>query len=258
MSDRLVYGVHPVRLALEGGEPVARILVVDGRVGDALRVLLGLAEAAGVAVERVPRRRLDRLCPQGAHQGVVAELPPFPYSDLEEVLRAAGRAEGAPLLIACDRVQDPRNLGAILRSAAAFGAHGVLLPRHEAAAVTPAAERTAAGAASALPVAIVANLARALDRAREAGLWVAAAAARGGAVPEAADLTVPLCLVLGGEARGPRPGVLSRCDLALSIPLPGGVESLNVAAAAAVLLYEVGRQRGGGTLPPTRHGRPRG
>jgi len=243
VSARLLHGVHPVRRALEEGQAVRRLLVVDGSVGGALRAILGAAEAAKVAVRRVPRRKLDQLCPKGSHQGVVAELPPFVYATLDQILDATVRSDVVPLVLACDRVQDPRNLGAILRTAVAFGAQAVVLPRHEAAGVTPGAERTAAGAAGAVPVARVPNLAKALDRLKDAGLWVAAASAHEGTRPDGVDLSVPLCLVLGGEAKGPRRGVLARSDLVLHLELPGEVESLNVSAAAAALLYEAWRQR---------------
>jgi len=245
VSDaRRLAGIHPVLETLRRGLPVHRLLVARGRTGAGVREILGLAEQRRIPVDRLARRDLDRLAPASPHQGVVAELPPFPYASLDEVVDRVQAAGDRALVVAADRLADPRNLGALLRVSAAFSADAVLICRHEAAGVTPAAERAAAGTATALPVARVTNLARALDRLGEAGLWVAGACAEGGAPPATADLALPLCLVVGSESRGLRPGVARRCDLRLQIPLPGGVESLNVATAAAVLLYEVSRQRG--------------
>ena len=244
---RRVVGVHPVFESLDAPVAPLRVLVRSGSVGAALRRLLGAAEAAGVPVRRVHRSELDRLAGGVAHQGVVAELPPFPYRSLDEVVRAVAHTGEEALVVACDGVQDPRNLGAILRSAAAFGAQAVVIPKHGACGVTPAVERAAAGVTARLPVVLVTNLGRALDRLSEAGLWVAVADAHGGRPPGSIDLAVPLCLVLGGEAKGPRPGVARRGDLSLTLALPGPVESLNVGAAASVLLYEIARQRALGT-----------
>jgi 23S rRNA (guanosine2251-2'-O)-methyltransferase len=243
-DTRTVAGVHPVEEALAAGGGVRRVVVVEGSVGEALRRIIGLARDAGVAVDRAGKRALERLAGSKHHQGVVAVLPGFPYVSLAALVDAAvGDAERA-LIVACDRVQDPGNLGAMIRSAAAFGATGVLLSTKGSVGVTLAAEKASAGTAPRVRVARVTNLAGALDVLRDAGIWVAGAVASGGEAPQEADLRRPLCLAMGSEDSGLRPGVERRCELRLTIPLAGDVESLNVSVAAGILLHEVRRQQG--------------
>jgi len=182
---------------------------------------------------------LERLCGSPDHQGVVAEVDPYPYGDPRALLRR----EGA-LLVALDQVQDPRNLGAVCRSAEFAGAAGVVVPERRAAAVTPAACKASAGAVEHLEVAHVRNLADWLAEAKAAGFWIWGADAEAEATPWSADLTGPTVLVLGGEGKGLRPRVAAACDGLVALPRRGEIESLNVSAAATALLFEALRQRG--------------
>jgi 23S rRNA (guanosine2251-2'-O)-methyltransferase len=245
--------VNPVLELLRAGGSarVARVFVAEGAGRDEVEQA---ARAAGVSVEHAPRHRIAELsgAEGAAHQGVVAEVAPFEYADLEELLDRAGpqappqqAARQPPLIVALDGVQDPHNLGAIVRSAHALGAHGVVIPQDRAAQVTPAVEKAAAGALAWCPVARVVNLARALDAMRERGLWTAGLAADGAEDLDRADLTGPLALVVGAEGTGLRRLVREKCDRLLRIPMagPGGVGSLNASVAAALALYEVARQR---------------
>jgi 23S rRNA (guanosine2251-2'-O)-methyltransferase len=184
----------------------------------------------------VPERVLTELAGTRDHQGVVARVEPFRYADAYEL------AAGEPLLVCLDQVTDPRNLGAVIRSAEGAGATGVVLPAHNSARVTPAVARSSAGAVEHLPVAVVANLSRYLNEVKGPRLWVWAADTGGTPMGEA-DLAGGLALVFGAEGKGLRPLVRKACDAAVSIPLAGEVESLNVSVAAAVLLYEARRQR---------------
>jgi len=242
-GSRRVGGIHAVEEALRTSALVKRLWLHDGELGPGLRELLERAEGLGLPVQRCPRKELTRLLADRHHQGVVAQVEAFPYLDLRDVLARLGGSDEPALVVACDRIQDPRNLGAVLRSAAAFGVEAVLLPIRDACEVTPAAERASAGAARQLAVARVDNLAKALDQLKEQGFWVAGAGARGGKSPRHLDLTGRLCLVVGAEGRGLRPGVERRCDFGITIPIHGQVESLNVSVAAAVLLYEAFCQR---------------
>jgi 23S rRNA (guanosine2251-2'-O)-methyltransferase len=244
--ERLVlYGRHPVLEALRSGtRPIEEVLVADP-ADPRLGAILGLARQAGVRWGRAPRAALAALAGTPHHQGVVARVAARPYADLEGLLAAArGRAE-PPLVLALDQVQDPGNLGNLLRTAEALGVHGALLPRHEAVGLTALVAKAAAGALEHLAVARVGNLARALDVLKAEGCWVVGAAARGPDLPPpwAVDLRGPLVVVLGSEGRGLRPLVARGCDALTRIPLAGRVEALNVAAAGAALLYEVRRQR---------------
>jgi 23S rRNA (guanosine2251-2'-O)-methyltransferase len=242
--SRFVYGVNPVLEALRAHpRDVVRVLVERGREGrrsqGADRVAQAAADA-GVKVDEVPHGDLAHRSRSGVHQGVGAELTEFRYAELEDLFETAG---GAAFLLVLDGVTDPQNLGALVRSAHALGASGVVVPKDRAAGITPAAFKAAAGALEHCPVARVTNLSRAIDQMKEQGIWTVALAADAEKDLGAIDLTVPIALVLGSEGEGVRPLVRKTCDHVARIPMAGQVGSLNVAAAGAVALYEVARQR---------------
>ena len=244
----LVYGVHPVEAVLDDDPSALREVWVAARGGRAERLATRI-EAAGLAMQRCGRETLDRLAPGARHQGVVARVRNRPAvhwpSILDSVERSIreGGAGGPPLLLVLDQVQDPRNLGACLRSAAAAGAAAVVVPRRRAAGLGAAVRRTAAGGAERVPLVEVPNLVRALRDLAARGVTVA------GADPEAplpawkADLGGPLALVLGAEEDGLRRLTRERCDHLVAIPMTVGGASLNVSVAAGILLYEALRQR---------------
>ncbi len=226
-TAELVYGRRAVREALRGRREVLELLATERAARD------GWERKPKI----VPERTLTELAGTRDHQGVVARVEPFRYADAYEL------AAGEPLLVALDQVTDPRNLGAVIRSAEGAGATGVILPAHNSARVTPAVARSSAGAVEHLPVAVVPNLARYLNEVKGPRLWVYGADAAGISMADA-DLSGGLSLVFGAEGKGIRPLVRRACDASVSIPLSGRVESLNVSVAAAVLLYEARRQRG--------------
>jgi 23S rRNA (guanosine2251-2'-O)-methyltransferase len=254
-GDRVIYGAGPVRELIARRPASVRAVWVDpqraGRsTSDPVAAIVVAARAAGIRIEDRDRRALDQAAgPDARHQGVVAWLGPFSYAELAALIPAAGPA----LIVALDGVEDPRNLGAILRSAYLLGADGVIIPEHRAAQVTAAAAKASAGASELVPVAQVGNLVRALDELRELGLWRVAVDAAPGAQPiESIDGTLALCLVLGAEGTGVRPLVARSCDFHAVIAMAegrGAVGSFNVAVAAALALYEVRRQR---QPPPAR------
>jgi 23S rRNA (guanosine2251-2'-O)-methyltransferase len=244
--SRFVYGVNPVLEALRAHPgDVVRVLVERSREGrrsqGAERVAQAAADA-GVTVAEVPHGDLAHRSRSGVHQGVGAELAEFRYAELDDLLDAAPTAA---FLLVLDGVTDPQNLGALVRSAHALGAHGVVIPKDRAAGVTPAAFKAAAGALEHCPVARVTNLSRSLDQMKERGIWTVALAGEGDRDLATIDLTAPIALVLGSEGEGVRPLVRKTCDHVARIPMAGRVGSLNVAAAGAVALYEVARQRRG-------------
>ena len=226
MTTELVYGRRAVREALHGRREVVELLATERAARDGW----------GRKPKVVPERTLTELAGTRDHQGVVARVEPFRYADAYEL------AAGEPLLVALDQVTDPRNLGAVIRSAEGAGATGVILPAHNSARVTPAVARSSAGAVEHLRVAVVPNLARYLNEVKGSRLWVYAADAGGQPMADT-DLSGGLFLVFGAEGKGIRPLVRRACDASVSIPLSGRVESLNVSVAAAVLLYEAQRQR---------------
>jgi 23S rRNA (guanosine2251-2'-O)-methyltransferase len=242
MPPRVVYGVHPVKEAIKSGRVQALFLLeTDG--GPALREVTEAAAKANLQPVLRARGALDLLAHGGVHQGAVAVTGEYPYAELSELIEVGKRAGKPPLLVALDSVQDPQNLGSLVRSAHVLGAHGLVIPRDRAVPVNATVVKASAGATEHMRVALVTNLARALDELKASGLWVAGAVADGGLPPWKVDLKVPLTLVLGAEGRGIRPLVLRSCDLLIQIPMVGRVASLNVGAAGACLLYEAMRQR---------------
>ena len=244
-ESRTVHGIHPVLEALRAHpDDVERIYVLEGNVPPrAAAEILSRAREARVKVERVPRERLQALVEGGVHQGVAARLREFAYAALEDLLSAAASSGRPPLVVVLDGIQDPHNLGAVIRSSDALGAHGVVLPKDRSVGVTPAVARASAGAVEHVPVARVTNLSRTLEELKSAGMWVAAADPEGEQLLWGARLDGPLAVVIGAEGAGVRPGVLKHCDLRLRIPMAGRVASLNASVSAAVVLYEVARQR---------------
>lgn len=244
MAEGRVYGRNPVLELLRAhGRRADEIAVLAGARGP-LAEVVALARRAGVKVSYRTREQLTAIAGSDQHQGVVARVASAEYVDLAALLEIpAARGEPA-FFVALDQVQDPRNFGALLRTAEAFGAHGVIVPKHHQVGLTDSAARAAMGAVEYLSVARETNLANALEALKKSGVWVYGAATGSGVPAWRADLTGPLCLVLGGEGEGLRPLVAKACDVLLTIPMRGRVGSLNVAAAGAALCYEVARQRG--------------
>lgn len=239
---RVVYGVNPVRELLQSGGEVSELWIQEGGVRAAPE-LERLGKGLGASVRHAPRAKLDRLAETDRHQGVVALVPDFRYRELPDLLTAAAKAGQPPLVVVLDGVEDPHNLGAVIRSAQALGAHGVVIPKDRAVGVTPVVSKAAAGALERCPVARVTNISRSLEEMKDAGLWTVALAADGDRDLDAVELGGPIALVLGSEGEGIRPLVRRSCDFVARIPMRGGFESLNVSATAAIALYEAARQR---------------
>lgn len=244
-SPELLVGRNPVAEALRARIPASALYVAvgiesDERVTEAIR----LAGNRGLAILEISRAELDRKTGGILHQGIALQVPAYEYADLNDVLDAARESTAAPLLVALDGITDPRNLGAIIRSAVAFGAHGIVLPERRSTGVTATAWRTSAGTAARLPVAQVTNLVRALKQCQKDGLTVIGLDADGDTSFDELDVaTEPLVVVVGSEGRGLSRLVGETCDLTLSIPMADAAESLNASVAAAVTLAEVARRR---------------
>jgi 23S rRNA (guanosine2251-2'-O)-methyltransferase len=237
-----VVGRNPVLEALQAGLPVRTAYVIEGaQRDDRLRDIFQLTAASGLALLEVSRRELDRLTDGAVHQGVALRLPAFDYAHPDDVL--ADALAGAGLVVACDQITDPHNLGAIVRSAAAFGAVGVIIPERRSAQLTAAAWKASAGAAAHIPVAKATNLNRCLTEAAAAGCLVLGLAGEAetdlAELAESQDLSGPIVLVVGSEGAGLSHLVRQHCDVLVRIPLAGPVESLNASVAAGVALYEL-------------------
>lgn len=243
-----LFGRNPVlELLRSDSRKVEEVAILAEGRGPQLQELLLLARQKGVKVSFRTRDQLTAMAGSPHHQGVVARVAEARYLELEKLLPLPASRGEVAFFLALDRVQDPRNLGALLRIAEGAGAHGVILPKHHAAGLTPAAAKAAMGALEYVPVARETNLVSVLERLKKQGIWLFGGTPSSGAPPWEVDLTLPLCLVLGGEGSGLRPLIARACDFLVSLPMRGKVSSLNVAAAAAVLCYEVVRQRGRGT-----------
>ncbi len=240
--EGLVIGRNAVRELLSGGRDIEKIFVQSGDREGSIHLLIGEAAARRIPIIEVEKSRLDMMCERGAHQGIIAVSAEKNYSTVEQILEYAESLGEKPFIILCDGVEDPHNLGAIIRSAECCGAHGVIIPKRRAVGLTSVVAKSSAGALEHVHIAKVTNLAVTMDELKEKGLWFYAAD-MGGEAYEKTDLRGAVGLVLGSEGEGISRLVKEKCDFTVSIPLYGKVNSLNVSAAAAVLLSEIARQR---------------
>jgi 23S rRNA (guanosine2251-2'-O)-methyltransferase len=249
-EQEILYGLHAVREALKAGSrPLQRLLVIrtDKQFGD----LVQLARSRHIPIHVQPIASLDRLVPGGRHQGIVAYAAAKAYQTEESILALAAERREPPLVVILDGVEDPHNLGAVLRTAEGAGVHGVFIPERRAAGLTSVVAKVSAGAIDHIPVARVTNTTRLLETLKEAGVWIYGLEPTANKLYTDIDLRGPVGLVFGGEGKGLRPGVLQHCDERIRIPMKGHVQSLNVSASAAVMLFETVRQRGTAHLPKT-------
>lgn len=240
-GSTLIEGRNAILEALKSGRPMDKLYLATGVQG--VQHIAAMAREKGVAIQDCDRRKLDKMSLTGAHQGMIAQCAAAEYKTMDEMLELAASRGEAPLLILCDGITDPHNLGAIIRSAEVLGAHGVVVPRHRSAGLNSACAKAAAGALEYLPVAKCANMQTAMLELKKKGLFVFAADMDGSTAWDT-DLTVPCALVIGSEGSGVSKLVRDTADGILSIPQKGRINSLNASNAAAVLLFEVRRQRG--------------
>lgn len=244
LSEGLLEGRNAVTEALRGGRPIHKVFLADGDTDKALGRLAAMARDAGAVVVRIDRRKLNEMSPTGAHQGIIALVAAHEYATLDDMLRSAQAHGEAPLLVVCDELSDPHNLGAILRTAECAGAHGVIIPKRRSVGLTAVVGKASAGAVEYMPVARVANIASTLRDLKAQGLWIFGTTADGTTPLYGADLTLPAAIVIGNEGVGMSRIVAEQCDFKVSIPMKGHISSLNASASAAILLYEALRQRG--------------
>ncbi len=241
MEDK-IFGRNPVAEALKSGRAVEKILVRKGRIDGSLIPIIKKAKAAGIIVQETDARRLDELSGDRNHQGVIAYVSEYEYASAADILKIAYDKGEAPFVVICDKITDPHNLGAILRTANCAGVHGVIIPKRGSAGLNAAAVKTAAGAAEYTPVARVTNISSTIAELKKAGLWICAADMDGESLYKS-DLKGPLAIVIGSEGEGISRLVRENCDFAVSIPMAGEINSLNASVAAGVIIYEALRQR---------------
>ena len=240
----ILAGRHAVVEAIKAGRGINRILLADGLRGPSVHELRDLARENGVTVDVVSRAKLDAAVPEGVrHQGVLAYVAPVAYVAVEEIIAAARERGEDPLLLLLDGIEDPQNLGALLRTADAAGAHGILLPRRHSVPLTETVARVSAGALEYVPVARIGNIAQTMRALKEQGFWIAGADMAGEEMYDRANLTGALVLVIGSEGRGMSRLTRDLCDFTVRLPMRGKINSLNASAAGAILMYEALRQR---------------
>jgi len=243
MAEEILYGTNPIRQALETrGHKVREIWVSRRGTSSTVRKILAQAKVLGIKVRSHDRRRLDARAGTTSHQGILAFLSPYDYADLETILQAALDEEPG-LIMVLDGIDDPQNLGALIRTAYVCGAHGLVVPKDRAAPLTAAVAKASAGALEHTRVARVTNLVRTLERLKKNSIWVVGLSMEADHLIYELDLCAPTALVVGGEAKGIRPLVKQTCDFLAAIPQQGQLNSLNAAAAGAMALYETVRQR---------------
>ena len=244
LSEGIIEGRNAVTEALRSGRAINKIFLADGDTDKALGRLAAMAKDADAVVVRIDRRKLNEMSPTGAHQGIIASVAAHEYAAVDDILALAQERGEAPLIVICDELSDPHNLGAILRTAECAGAHGVIIPKRRSVGLTAVVGKASAGAIEYMPVARVSNIAAAIRDLKQRGVWVFGTAANADTTLYQADLKGPAAIVIGNEGMGMSRIVAESCDFKVSIPMKGHISSLNASAAASILLYEAVRQRG--------------
>ena len=245
-NDGIIEGRNAVIEALRAGVTIDKIFIMKGETDATLGHIASTAREAGIVVVDADRRKLDGMSRTHSHQGVIAQAAVREYASVDDILNAAREKGENPLIVVCDELSDPHNLGAVIRTADAAGAHGVIIPKRRSAGLTAVVAKTSAGAVAHVPVARVPNITALLKELKEEGIWVFGTADGGTTSLYQADLKGPAAIVIGSEGDGMSRLVAENCDFTVAIPMFGKINSLNASAAAAVLLYEAVRQRTGG------------
>ncbi len=244
-NDGIIEGRNAVIEALRAGVAIDKIFIAKGEADSSLGHIASAAREKGIVVVDADRRKLDGMSRTHSHQGVIAQAAVRAYASVDDILSAARERGEEPLIVVCDELSDPHNLGAVIRTADAAGAHGVIIPKRRSAGLTAIVGKTSAGAVAHVPVARVPNLPALLKELKDEGVWIFGAAMDGSTPLHQADLKGPAAIVIGSEGSGLGRLVEENCDFTVSIPMFGKINSLNASAAAAVLLYEAVRQRMG-------------
>ena len=241
-EESTIEGRNAVLESLKSGKPVDKLLVQEGAGEGSVNTILREAKKAGVVIEYVTKERLDAISKTGRHQGVIASCAAYEYAEVEDILAAAKEKNEDPFIVVLDGIEDPHNLGAIIRTAHQAGAHGIIIPKRRAVGLTATVAKTSAGAINYLPVAKVTNISQTIEELKKEGIWFACAD-MDGEVMYRANLKGPIGIVIGNEGEGVSRLVKEKCDFTVSIPMKGQIDSLNASVAAGVLAYEIVRQR---------------
>lgn len=237
-----IIGKNPVIEALKSERDINKILIAEGSQSGQMQQVIGMAKEANVMVQFVPKKKIDQLA-EGNHQGVIAQVAAYEYAELDDLFAAAEKKNEAPFFLLLDEIEDPHNLGSIMRTADATGAHGIIIPKRRAVGLTATVAKSSTGAIEYIPVVRVTNMAQTIDELKERGVWIAGTDASAKQDYRQMDATLPLGLVIGSEGKGMGRLIRDKCDFLLGLPMVGHVTSLNASVAAALLMYEVHRKR---------------
>lgn len=238
----IIFGRNSVQEAIKAGRPLDSVMVVRGERSGSIPKILADAKSAGIPIKEVDRKKLDFMCGHGNHQGIIAVGAVKAYSSIDDIFDLAQERGEPPFIIVCDEIEDPHNLGAIIRTAEAAGAHGVIVPKRRSASLSFTVSKTSAGAVEFMHVARVTNIPQTLDELKERGLWIYCADMDGETFYNA-NLKGAVALVIGSEGKGVGRLVKEKCDVVLSMPMKGKINSLNASVAAGILMYEISKQR---------------
>lgn len=242
MSQDFIIGKNPVIEALKSERDINKIFIAEGSQSGQMQQVIGLAKSAGVLVQFVPKKKIDGMA-EGNHQGVIAQVAAYQYAEIDDLFAAAEKKNEAPFFLLLDEIEDPHNLGSIMRTADAVGAHGIIIPKRRAVGLTATVAKASTGAIEYIPVVRVTNMARTIDELKERGVWIAGTDAKGKQDYRLMDGAMPLGLVIGSEGKGMGRLIRDKCDFLINLPMAGHVTSLNASVAAALLMYEVYRKR---------------
>jgi 23S rRNA (guanosine2251-2'-O)-methyltransferase len=242
MNQDIIIGKNPVIEALKSQRDINKILIAEGSQRGQMQQITKLAKEANVLVQFVPKKKLDQIS-EGNHQGVIAYVAAYQYAQLDDLFAIAEKKQEPPFFLLLDEIEDPHNLGSIMRTADAAGAHGIIIPKRRAVGLTATVAKASTGAIEHIPVVRVTNMAQTIDELKDRGLWIAGTDAKGKEDYRTIDGTLPLGLVIGSEGKGMGRLIRDKCDFLIHLPMIGHVTSLNASVAAALLMYEVYRKR---------------
>ncbi len=243
LREDLIEGRNAVIEALRADRTIEQILVASGDVSGSINIVLGLAKEKKIVIKHVDRRKLDQLSETGAHQGVIAQVTPYKYWDIDDMIKYAEEKGEDPFIIILDEIEDPHNFGSIVRTAETCGAHGIIIPKRRNVGVTPTVYKSSAGAVEHMKIAKVTNINSTIDKLKEKGIWVYGADMEGNNYCFEANFKGPIALIIGGEGKGILKLTKNKCDVLVKIPMVGSISSLNASVAGGILMYEILKQR---------------
>jgi 23S rRNA (guanosine2251-2'-O)-methyltransferase len=243
INENKIEGRNPVLEALKAGREIDKIFIAQGAEQGSIKKIKSIAKEKKIPIQYIERQRMDQLSESHAHQGIIAFIAAYHYVEVEDILKEAEEKNELPFIIILDELTDPHNLGSIIRTADAAGAHGIIIPKRRAVGLTPIVAKTSAGAIEYMPVAKVPNIARTIDALKKKGIWIVGADIDGLKTYYQEDLTGKIALVIGSEGKGISRLIKEKCDFLVRIPMKGKIGSLNASVAASILMYEIERQR---------------